>query len=1596
MSALGSLVVKLALEYAEYTKGLDKSDQAALKFAQRAQQHFDTAASAGKDFMSSMVTGAVGAVAAVISVNAALDSLNRSVDNLAQLDDLNQKTGASVENLSRLQQVASAFGHDFAGVDSALAKLAKGMAAVDDDSNKTNKALRALGVSAKDSAGKLRDPSEVFVEAAKRLAGYEDGAAKAALVTDLLGKSGADLLPYMNDVAESVDKFQGASAEAAANASKFQDQLGMTRAKFEALVSQIAAGALPAMNDLVEVFTESAGKANDLAGSDVTNWADDLAVGLARVVDVAQLLPRLFSAISGSFKVVGADISFAAEVMENANPVAVARKVALGGDPIADIRKALAERNAVLEDANKKWDDLWNKPANELEQAMLKRIADRKSAGASAPAGDGGGAKAGLSYGSKDSGGSSPSQVRGDYEGLNKALQQRLALAEREIALGRSLSASEKELAGIIRGRAEGTVKLTDDEFALLAAGLAQLDADQRIIAGRESLAALNKQLAADSAKAVQDAINEAVRNEALAESIGLTTAEIESAGLARLEAQLAQRSDLGLTLDEIQALERLIDAKRRSSAAASRVEERQAAKKSLDELNAFLDPAKAKSFGNALRDAFGTAGGAMSKLTSTLEDFGQRQAEIAKQRGNAANAYLNGLVTEKKYMEDMAALSDMETKNRLAGYGDMASAAAGFFGEQSKGYQALMAVSKVFHAAELAMTLAELVPKGIAAVLNQGTGDPYTAFGRMAAMAAIVTGLGVAIGGVGGGGGGQSAKDRQAAVGSGSVLGDSKAKSDSIAEAMELLADNSDIELSHTAGMLDALRSIESNIAGLGNLLVRSGTLTGDLSPGSKGGAEEFGNSTLGVALTGGVIGLALDKMTGGFVSKVLGKTMGAVFGGKVTTVDTGLTADRASLSSILADGFKASQYTETKKDGGWFRSDKVSVTKSDLGAEANDQFTKIIASLAGSIQEAGKLLGINGDAFTDQLNSFVVDIGLISLKDLKGEDIQKELEAAFAKLGDDMAQHGVAGLEQFQQIGEGYFETLTRIASNYANLNSIMDSIGSSFGATGMASLEARERLLSLAGGIDSLAEMTNAFAEGFLNDAERLAPVQKYVSEQMAALGYAQVNTADQFKKAVLDLANSGALATEEGARTYAGLMKLAPAFKMLTDAAAEQAEALDDIARQRADLESQIFELTHSQAEVLQRQRQKELEQLDASLRPLQERIYALQDEHAALDRLKESERERMSVLLGDVDSAYGELQSAVERERRAISLAHEATMRALQGRIDSVTASVQKLRSVSSLLGSTLDQMTRPGNGLAERAAAQANVRAALAIAKAGGPLPSADSLKKSLGVLTKDASSQFASYVDYLRDFYETSNDLTELSKLTDQALSVEERTLEVLNEQKEQEALAFDAEQKRLEELLASAQEQIGELKGVNKNLLTLSQAIQALSAAIASAQANSMMAATASINSAYKDSLGRAPDAAGLQFWQGQVTNGVGTDAIVDAIKNSPEAKVKALYQSVLGRTADAGGLQFYMDAMSKGASADDIARSMRGSSEYQVKVPAFATGGITLAACAWSENAARSWKSPARPESSTRSRPLACCVAGVTTRCCRRCVS
>jgi hypothetical protein len=1520
---------------------------------------------------------AVGAAAAVM--------VSDAINDLADLDGMAQKTGSSVESLSKIQRLAAVFGEDMGGIDGALTKLSRGMAGVDEDSNKVAKGLKTLGVSSRDAAGGLRDPSVVLVEVAKSLQNYRDDAGKTALVNNLIGKSGADILPFLNDLAENYDSVAGTSGAAAAAAAAFQDEIGFLKLEVKELATSAAVALAPALRDVAGAFSDVYKQQGTIKKGEWSSWADDLGLGFAKASDAIATFARSTGVAWDVLKGVRAGFAIVNDIAL-ISPVEAAYESFKGGDGLKDVKKSFADLKQAVADGLKSVEDLNSAPSDQFEKAYRARLANRVAVPAAPSAGTGEKPKPSLPKETSDVAAKEAAKALEEYEGLLDRIN------------GKSVGLDPSfydNLAKLYKGYQSGKQSLSEyvgavEKYIGMQPFVKQAE-DDRLRALKELSDfqdSYSKGLEATSsiyAKRAQDAETEAVRNEELASTYGLTKSAIEALELARLQDQLAQRSTLGLTLDEIESLENLISAKKRSAGAVSKMEGMDAAKKAGEELDKFLDPTKAQTFGDALKTAFGVAGDSMTQLVGALDAYGIRQAEVDDARKNAALKYAND---SKGLASATAAINSKEVKSRLSGYGDMAAAAKGFFSEGSKGYGVLSNVERAYRAAELALAVQTIAKKiflkqtevtantalnatklsGEAAASTASTGlaaSEASAWGVTAVVKAIasmpfpmnlaagaatlaaVVAVGASIMGSVGGSSVPLSQQRQDKQGTGSVLGDRSAKSESIVNSIAAIEGATLQGLRISDGMLASLRNIEAGIGQFASFLVQSTGVAGDYG-------KQFASAD------------------GNFLSKI----GSSIFGGKKTVEDTGFLLTKASFESILNGGTDAAQYADIKKSGGLFSSGSTSSKIEGLGAEGNRQIAGVLTSLYQTVIEASTLIGIGGDDFTAKLSSFVVDIGKVSLKGLTGAEIQEQLSAVFSKVGDDLAAFGIDGLGQFQKVGEGYLETLSRVATNYQAVTVVTDSLGMVFDSVGLKSVGARQRLVGLAGGLEEFTSSVDQFLADFYTDKERADSLRARITPTLDQFGIktGAEDSLKQFRSVVTGLD----LTTEAGARAYAALMQIAPAFKQIADVDKDVLEKATDLSNSKRELEIQIMEMLGDKAGALAATRALELAEMDASLRPLRERVYALEDEAAALGtansllsihaqiyeltgdkagaaavlsqqhinalaaldpalrgatqnlwdlqaaaKATEQVKTAAAALMSGVDGAFSALQKVVERQKKAT-----------QEEIDVRTKAVEKTRSLSEALRSTLDGLTVAGTEKNDRAAAQAQIQVALAIAKASGILPKADDLKNALSVIGKDSTGLFASQEDYLRDFYATKNGITDLAKITDKTLSAEERSLK-----------ALEGQVKQYDDMLQREQEQIDVLKGISTIGLSIEQAIQALHGAMGAAGANPYNSATSQISDTYKSSLGRAPDAAGLSYWQDRAASGISTEAIIGSIKGSPEAQIQALYKDAFGRPADAAGLSYWIDRLKGGISLGSIRETFEKSAEKKLR--GFAVG-------------------------------------------------
>jgi molecular chaperone GrpE (heat shock protein) len=241
-AVIGALRVDLGLNSAEFQAGLKKASAGLGNFAKLAG-----------------VGLAAVATAAAAAGTALGYAVKGAIDNADQMGELAQQVGVSVEALTSLGYAAKMSGSDTQTLADGLRKLSQNMLNVAQGSTgPVATAFNALGISVKNANGTLRSSDEVLVEVASKFAQFEDGATKTALAVQLFGRSGAQLIPFLNQGRDGIaaltaeaDRLGITISSSTANAAgDFNDTLDRLTSTFRGVVNQVAGAVLPALNQL--------------------------------------------------------------------------------------------------------------------------------------------------------------------------------------------------------------------------------------------------------------------------------------------------------------------------------------------------------------------------------------------------------------------------------------------------------------------------------------------------------------------------------------------------------------------------------------------------------------------------------------------------------------------------------------------------------------------------------------------------------------------------------------------------------------------------------------------------------------------------------------------------------------------------------------------------------------------------------------------------------------------------------------------------------------------------------------------------------------------------------------------------------------------------------------------------------------------------------------------------------------------------------------------------------------------------------------------------------------------------------------------------
>jgi hypothetical protein len=1050
-----------------------------------------------------------------------------------------------------------------------------------------------------------------------------------------------------------------------------------------------------------------------------------------------------------------------------------------------------------------------------------------------------------------------------------------------------------------------------------------------------------------------------------------------------------------------------------------------------------------AGDFANTLKQGFEGAAESSQKIAAALGDVATTMAQIAVNAEQRAKSEKLAQENVDKAWESMdydkviaAENAQAETKNKnakqeLADDAKLVNSSKKLFKEKTAAYKILNVMEKAMHVQRIALDLKEfalkmglitkeqiakagawvkeLALKANNALVSIGIDIPaiYAKFmatmgpwGAAAAGAAIAAFVGGAFSKGGGGGFTPTAEQRQETQGtamswdsegkkvqtSRGVFGDTDAKSESIANSLELIKDNAIEGLYYDNRAVTLLDSIDKSISGAARNLygvqgLRSGSMFGTVE-GKQSGGGLLGTGFLGSKTSRNITdsGLLIE----GTFAQLASDTNAAVI-----------------------DFFE--QVTVTRKK--WYGSSKswIETKRTEIDSQTSEFFQDVFGNATKLFKVYAEKTGAITTQQVDQIlgNLKIDNNKFVSLRGLKGEEFEAELSAIIGSVLDDASLAIFGSFEQYAQFGEGMLETVSRVIDTNDKVSVALTAMGSSFdlsGVVGTVLMEVRstDDLFNKARSIFGLRTKTvfqemdvaaaNALREEYLAaDRAKLADLESGRRDAIREDGIFSGSKLEQdFKDEKLALeASIKELSTpivdtlkydisEALVELAGGLEEFTSRSNFFIQNFLTESEQLglyqETVAQTLRDLELPT-NLTRDQYKALVQAQDlsteagrrafdglmklapafdkvaKAAEEFADKAKSLQMRILELTgsaEEFLARQRAETLNEETDPYLRGlqnyifaleDVEAA----ENALAKARQAEANKLKEQQKASESFIGSIKRYIDSLRKFKdSLLLGAASPLT-PAEKYRE---AKQQFDAILATAMGTAVTPAEQSAKEAALGQLEGASNSFleasrvynASSQQYTDDFTLVQRALTQTASSLAEQLTSEEKSLAALNAQ-------------------------IGAMETVNESVLSVADAVNNLAAAVSAANlareqiptptdptaggnAATQTNVSGSIEAIYQKYTGRGSDVAGKDYWMSGVLTGQRTleqteTEIAKIIGGVPDF-VESLYQKYFGRGSDAAGKAYWVEGLMSGTR--DFAQTESEISRISNSIPTF----------------------------------------------------
>lgn len=209
-----------------------------------------------------LAQGAIGDLGTLFAGQQMMGFVKGALESADQLSKMAQKTGVAVEQLSTFSYIAQQAEVSQEGLADGFKKLAKSLDSLNSGEAATVEAFSRIGLSAKDLKGLSLD--KAMLKVAEAQSKFADGAGKAAVSLAIFGRSGTDMIPLLNDLANG--GFENAknkltelglviSGDMAKASQDFNDSMTRMEMAAKGATVQIAQGVLPGLTSAADGLT---------------------------------------------------------------------------------------------------------------------------------------------------------------------------------------------------------------------------------------------------------------------------------------------------------------------------------------------------------------------------------------------------------------------------------------------------------------------------------------------------------------------------------------------------------------------------------------------------------------------------------------------------------------------------------------------------------------------------------------------------------------------------------------------------------------------------------------------------------------------------------------------------------------------------------------------------------------------------------------------------------------------------------------------------------------------------------------------------------------------------------------------------------------------------------------------------------------------------------------------------------------------------------------------------------------------------------------------------------------------------------------------